>query len=85
MGYLQFHRQRDGPWCLLDGEPVHAGDIVEIRTYDGQWTMARFEYAWDRESREVEPFLIVPNPDGGHRLLDEHVDCRWPDRVCEWA
>jgi len=79
MGTLAIHWQYDGPRYYLDGEPVHAGDIIEARTYDGQWTVARFEYAWDAESGEVEPFFIVPTPDGGHRLLEADLECRWPD------
>jgi hypothetical protein len=30
---------------------------------------------------EIEPFLLVPKPDGGHQLVDRPAACRWPDRA----
>lgn len=81
MGYLQLHWERDGPRYYLEGEPLQAGDIVEAWTHDGRWTLARFEYTWDSELLEIEPFLLVPKPDGGHQLLDRPAACRWPNRA----
>lgn len=56
--------QPDGPRYFLDGEPVHAGDILEARMSDGAWTTVRPEYSWDCRANTIKPYLIVPEPDG---------------------
>lgn len=88
MATLKFKWQPDGPRYYLDGEPVHAGNILEARNGDGTWTTVRFEYHWDRKKNTVQPFLIlsqepVSHDDSGvtwleNELLDTHSECRWP-------
>jgi len=60
----------------LAGEPVHAGDLLEIRREDGQgWQRVRYE--WNPRAGEERPFFhrsetdIFPLPLSGARF-------RWP-------
>ena len=76
MGTLKLHRQTDGPRYYLDGEPVHAGDILEAMTPNGCWQTVRFECFWDRRENTVNASLLL-GPDG-HDTLPIDTPCRWP-------
>jgi hypothetical protein len=72
-------REPDGRWTL-DGRPIHAGDVLELRTQT--WHRVRFE--WAHRPDGVYPMLDV-GPDGqSHEVvfLDaQHfaqLPLRWP-------
>lgn len=72
---LTLNWQSDGPRYYVDGEPVHAGDLLEVQLDDGSWVVVRFEYHWDKKQNTIDPFLIIA--DG--QLLPADSLCRWPD------
>jgi len=56
MGALELRQDAGGLRHFLDDEPVHAGDLVELRFSGGPGLPGRYEWSFDREER---PGLVV--------------------------
>jgi hypothetical protein len=73
---------------FLDGQPVHAGDRLEVQLPDGSWLPVRYEWSWDpkrpatahfglsvpAQAREIEPGPVVSFEIPPRAIL------RWPPR-----
>jgi hypothetical protein len=77
-------REPDGRWTL-DDRPIHAGDVLELRTYshgtgDAAWERVRFE--WAHREAGVFPMLYL-GEDDPVVFLDvrtfAQLPLRWPD------
>ena len=81
MGRLELRWDDFGPRNYLNGEPLSAGTILEVALDDGAWTLARYEYTWDRETQTFDAYLLIPHPDTPHKSSYLEADsalCRWP-------
>lgn len=45
----------------LEGDPVHAGDILEMQGDDGAWISVRYEYTYQAQSRTFRAFVYLGN------------------------
>lgn len=68
-----------GPRNYLDGEPMHAGEILEVELSDGSWTTARYEYVWNPRSDELNAYFIISDADSDEEIVLplESTPCRW--------
>jgi hypothetical protein len=64
---------RDGLRHYLNGEPVHAGELLEAQLDDGAWILGRYEWSF---SKDEPPHLHVT---GGSLALVTML-VRWPER-----
>lgn len=56
---LDVRMEPGGERLYVEGEPIHAGDALELRCPDGAWVRGRYEYQIDgRELRAL--WLYVP-------------------------
>ena len=55
----------------LDGQPVHCGDLLELRLDDGSWATGRYEWSGGDTA-------LLLFEDGIGRNLSETDVCRWP-------
>lgn len=81
MGKLELKLELGGPRNYLDGRPLHAGEILEVRLSDGSWTEARYEYHWDRKATILDAYFLIPragSPDTDTCLPAHSTWCRWP-------
>jgi hypothetical protein len=46
MGHLELRTDDGGLRHYLEGEPVSAGAVLEVRKYDGSWVAGRYEWSW---------------------------------------
>jgi hypothetical protein len=54
---LTFQWRSPGLRYYLDGEGIHAGDMLEMQLDDGAWKRARYEYTWNPVTQTLEAFL----------------------------
>ena len=74
-GALTLVEELGGYRHYLDGEPIHAGDVLEF--FDGNrltWTMARFELIIGQRGRRA----VLCTSDGSSITVDETTRLRWP-------
>lgn len=65
----------DRPWC--GGEPVHCGDMLEVRLPGRGWTRVRIERAWTQEGPGNWYWIDGQEQTG---ILAELTPARWPGR-----
>jgi hypothetical protein len=56
VGKLVLKKGMEGFRHYLDGEPVHCGELLELRTDDDAWILGRYE--WNPKAGG-EPFLCI--------------------------
>jgi hypothetical protein len=76
-GELRFRYGSPGLRYYLCGEPVHAGDVLEMRLDDGAWTCIRFE--WNPAAKQALPVLCFD--DQSAMNLPEEARFRWLKRI----
>ena len=75
--HLKIVAELGGLRHILDGQPIHAGDVLEF--YDGDrmtWTLARFELLVGERGRRA----VLCTADGSSLAVDETIRLRWPTR-----
>lgn len=72
-GNFTFRSGSPGERYYLDGQGVHAGDLLEMRLDDGAWTHVRYE--WNPHWQE--PPVLIVNEETDLRLNDA-MRFRWP-------
>jgi hypothetical protein len=75
MGPLEIKREASGPRHWLDGQPVHSGALLELRTTDQGWVLGRYEWSYqerDRPTFHIDEFTI-------RRIAPTDL-LRWPTR-----
>jgi hypothetical protein len=78
-GKLTPVQEEGGVRHYLNGEPVHAGDSLELLGEDGTWQRGRYEWNWRRAD---EPSFHCRLNDGSEASLTllPAATLRWPDR-----
>lgn len=59
MSRLELRQEESGPRYYLQGQGIHAGDLLELRVYDGpaaetareKWIRGRYEWSYARADR----------------------------------
>ena len=74
-GEMTFAWRSPGSRYFLQGEPVHAGDVLELLLDDGQWQPVRFEWSAAPERR---PIMVI-NQHDAFALPDQAI-FRWSQR-----
>src|SRR5262249_45823619 len=74
-GQFTFTRRSPGDRYFLNGNPIHAGDLLEMRLDDGAWQRVRFE--WNPKFHE-KPILCFD--DERTMTLAEDKCFRWPGK-----
>jgi len=72
MSRLELQHESGGRRHYLNGEPVHAGEILEMYR-DGKWITGRYEWTF----REDELPVFYVNEAGGY-IIKSDDDLRWP-------
>jgi hypothetical protein len=75
MGPLEVQQEDGGLRHYLDGEPVHAGTVLERLKADGTWEAGRYEWSFRPDER---PALYTSEEDGV--FLSGEDTLRWPPR-----
>lgn len=68
---LELIHESGGPRYYLDGQPIHAGDVLEVWR-DGAWHCVRFEWC---HLQEITPVLYYSD-DRGWLMRDDEL-MRW--------
>jgi hypothetical protein len=66
-----------GPRYFLDGQPVHAGTLLELLEPDGTWMLGRYE--WSRRRGECPRFCYDNNTPPVMLGVDARL--RWPTAI----
>jgi hypothetical protein len=64
MGVLEVRREQGGLRNYVDGEEVHAGDVLEMLIADGTWITGRYEWTHSEDERPAF-YTGEPGPDEG--------------------
>ena len=60
-GEFTFSYRSPGTRHYLEGEPVHAGNILEMQCDDGAWVCVRYEYTYQAKSQTLSAFVHLDN------------------------
>ena len=71
---LELRREPGGFRHYLDGQPIHAGDLLEMQTDDGSWVLIRYE--WNQKQNKSASLVL--NDDFTIELTAS-THLRWPD------
>ena len=74
MAQARLDFEMGSPRYYLEGEPLHAGDTLELQLDCGTWTTGRYEYSWKPQSREFAAYVLTAQ----QRFDIETVNVRWP-------
>lgn len=74
MPTARLHFEAGSPRYYLDGEPLHAGDSVELQLACGTWTAGRYEYVWQPSTRELDAYVLTAE----QRFAIDMVNLRLP-------
>ena len=74
-GEMTFTRRSPGSHYFLQGEPIHAGDVLELLLDDGEWQPVRFEWSTEPDRKPI----VVINQETALALPDQ-ARFRWPQR-----
>ncbi|APZ95864.1 hypothetical protein [Fuerstiella marisgermanici] len=77
-GHLELQHESSGLRHYLDGQPVHAGSLIEVFTESTGWTPARYEWSF-LESRPATAWIS----DEEIVDLDPDMPVRWPRPAIE--
>lgn len=78
MGVLEVRREQGGLRNYVDGEEVHAGDVLEMLVADGTWIAGRYEWTYREDER---PAFYVGERGSDKGILISAADVlRWPGR-----
>jgi len=77
MASLTFRETRGGPRHFLDGEPVRAGDIIEIQMPDGSWCRGRYGRA-GKLGALAALYVMFDQEHGAWMEIREEDELRWP-------
>jgi len=75
-GNFTFRFGSPGDRYYLDGQGIHAGDLLEMQLDDGAWQHVRYEYTWNPNGQTLEVILHFQE-DRGIRL-PVNGRFRWP-------
>jgi hypothetical protein len=82
---LELRDDPDGRRYYLEGKPVHNGDTLEVKSFDGGWR--RGLYQWTRFPKE-DPELWYWSDDLLSSItaitLSERHHVRWSSEECDW-
>jgi hypothetical protein len=78
MGVLEVRREQGGLRNYVDGEEVHAGDVLEMLIAVGIWIAGRYEWTYREDERPVF-YMGERGPDEGVLISAADV-LRWPGR-----
>lgn len=62
---------------FVDGQPVHAGYVLEVELEDGTWVQMRYEWNFTRDAPPVF-YLALAGPAVAKVTLPESARLRWP-------
>jgi hypothetical protein len=49
--HLELRREVGGLRHYLSGEPIHAGELLELQLDDGKWALGRYEWNYRQQDR----------------------------------
>ncbi len=75
---LELRKEPSGLRYYLAGEPVHAGDLLEILLDDGSWALGRYE--WNYQNGQWPWFYVDTDSGSMIDLNPERSRLRWPQK-----
>jgi len=75
---LELRTEAGGLRYYLQGNPIHAGELLELLLDDGSWALGRYE--WNYRKEEWPWFYVDTETGGTVDLNPEKSLLRWPER-----